>query len=64
VSITFAALYGNRIDALPPLTRAIDRQSREGVMLQQVTKNRTADAILRAQFNPHFWFNLLNTVAD
>ena len=41
---------------------AIERQSREAVLLQQVTEAELR--ALRAQINPHFLFNSLNTVAD
>jgi two-component system LytT family sensor kinase len=56
------ALYGNRIDALGREREAIERQSREAVLLQQVTEAELR--ALRAQINPHFLFNSLNTVAD
>ncbi len=57
-----AALFGNRIDALARERDAIERQSREAVLLQQVTEAELR--ALRAQINPHFLFNSLNTVAD
>jgi two-component system LytT family sensor kinase len=57
-----AALYANRIDALARERDAIERQSRESVLLQQVTEAELR--ALRAQINPHFLFNSLNTVAD
>jgi two-component system LytT family sensor kinase len=57
-----AALYGNRIDALAREREAIDRESREALLLQQVTEAELR--ALRAQINPHFLFNSLNTVAD
>jgi two-component system LytT family sensor kinase len=57
-----ATLYGNRIDALSRERDAIERQSREAVLLQQVTEAELR--ALRAQINPHFLFNSLNTVAD
>ena len=57
-----AALYGNRLDALARERDAIERQSREAVLLQQVTEAELR--ALRAQINPHFLFNSLNTVAD
>jgi len=57
-----AALYGNRMDALGREREAIERQSREAVLLQQVTEAELR--ALRAQINPHFLFNSLNTVAD
>ena len=57
-----AALYGNRIDELARECDAIERQSREAVLVQQVTEAELR--ALRAQINPHFLFNSLNTVAD
>ena len=57
-----AALHGNRIDALARERDAIERQSREALLVQQVTEAELR--ALRAQVNPHFLFNSLNTVAD
>jgi len=57
-----ASLFGNRLDALGRERDAIERQSREAVLLQQVTEAELR--ALRAQINPHFLFNSLNTVAD
>ena len=57
-----AALFGNRLDALGRERDAIERQSRESLLLQQVTEAELR--ALRAQINPHFLFNSLNTVAD
>jgi two-component system LytT family sensor kinase len=57
-----AGLFGNRLDALSRERDAIERQSREAVLLQQVTEAELR--ALRAQINPHFLFNSLNTVAD
>jgi two-component system LytT family sensor kinase len=57
-----AALFGNRLDALSREREAIERQSREALLLQQVTEAELR--ALRAQINPHFLFNSLNTVAD
>lgn len=57
-----AGLSGNRMDALAREREAIERQSREAVLLQQVTEAELR--ALRAQINPHFLFNSLNTVAD
>lgn len=57
-----ATLHGNRIDALGREREAIERQSREALLLQQVTEAELR--ALRAQINPHFLFNSLNTVAD
>jgi two-component system LytT family sensor kinase len=57
-----AALFGNRLDALGRERDAVERQSREALLLQQVTEAELR--ALRAQINPHFLFNSLNTVAD
>ena len=57
-----AALFGNRLDALLRERESIERQSREALLLQQVTEAELR--ALRAQINPHFLFNSLNTVAD
>jgi two-component system LytT family sensor kinase len=57
-----AAQCGNRLDALRREEEAIERQSREALLLQQVTESELR--ALRAQINPHFLFNSLNTVAD
>ena len=56
------AQCGNRLDALHREREAIERQSRESVLLQQVTEAELR--ALRAQVNPHFLFNCLNTIAD
>jgi two-component system LytT family sensor kinase len=57
-----AAQCGNRLDALRREREAIERQSREALLQQQVTEAELR--ALRAQINPHFLFNSLNTVAD
>jgi two-component system LytT family sensor kinase len=59
---SIATQFGNRLDALSREREAIDRQSREALLLQQVTEAELR--ALRAQINPHFLFNSLNTVAD
>lgn len=57
-----AAQIGRRFDALRSEREMIERRSREAVLLQQVTEAELR--ALRAQINPHFLFNSLNTVAD
>jgi two-component system LytT family sensor kinase len=57
-----AVQCGNRLDALHRQEEAIERESREALLLQQVTEAELS--ALRAQINPHFLFNSLNTVAD
>ncbi len=57
-----AAQCGNRLDAIHREREAVDRQSREALLLQQVTEAELR--ALRAQVNPHFLFNSLNTIAD
>jgi two-component system LytT family sensor kinase len=57
-----ATVCGNRLDALSREREAADRQSREALLLQQVTEAELR--ALRAQVNPHFLFNSLNTIAD
>jgi two-component system LytT family sensor kinase len=56
------AQFGNRLDALHRERDAIERQSREALLLQQVAEAELR--ALRAQINPHFLFNSLNTIAD
>lgn len=57
-----AAQFGNRLDALHRERDAIERQSHEALLLQQVAEAELR--ALRAQINPHFLFNSLNTIAD
>jgi two-component system LytT family sensor kinase len=57
-----AAQCGNRLDALRREREAAERESREAVLQQQVTEAELR--ALRAQINPHFLFNSLNTIAD
>ncbi len=57
-----AAHCGNRLDALEREREAVERQSCEALLVQQVTEAELS--ALRAQVNPHFLFNSLNTIAD
>jgi two-component system, LytTR family, sensor kinase len=57
-----AAQCGHRLDALRREREAIERESREALLLQQVTEAELS--ALRAQLHPHFLFNSLNTIAD
>lgn len=59
---TVAAQVGQRFDALKAERERIERLSREAVLLQQLAEAELR--ALRAQINPHFLFNSLNTVAD
>jgi two-component system LytT family sensor kinase len=57
-----AAQSGIRMDALRREREAIELQSREALLQQQVSEAELR--ALRAQINPHFLFNSLNTIAD
>jgi two-component system LytT family sensor kinase len=57
-----AAQFGHRLDALRMEERLVVVQSREAVLQQQVTEAELR--ALRAQVNPHFLFNSLNSIAN
>ena len=57
-----AAQVGQRLDALHMEERLVIVQSREAVLQQQVTEAELR--ALRAQVNPHFLFNSLNSIAN
>jgi two-component system LytT family sensor kinase len=57
-----AAQFGHRIDRLHMEERLIEVQSREAMLQQQVTEAELR--ALRAQVNPHFLFNSLNSIAN
>jgi two-component system LytT family sensor kinase len=57
-----AEQFGSRLDLLRLEREMADRQNREAVLEQQVTEAELR--ALRAQINPHFLFNSLNTIAN
>jgi len=59
---TVAAQFGHRLDALRMEERRVESKSREAVLQQQITEAELR--ALRAQINPHFLFNSLNSIAN
>jgi two-component system, LytTR family, sensor kinase len=57
-----AAQCGARLDAIHREREMVERRSHEALLLQQVTEAELR--ALRAQINPHFLFNSLNTLAN
>ena len=58
---TAAALTGHRVDSIRLTRERLERRLRESEMLQLATDAELR--ALRAQLNPHFLFNALNTIA-
>ena len=57
-----AVQFGSRLDSLRLEREMVERQSREALLLQQLTEAELR--ALRAQINPHFLFNSLNSIAN
>jgi two-component system, LytTR family, sensor kinase len=57
-----AEQFGSRLDLLRLERNMAERQNREALLAQQVTEAELR--ALRAQINPHFLFNSLNTIAN
>ena len=57
-----AARAGDRVDLLRMARDQAERESREARLVQQITEAELR--ALRAQIDPHFLFNSLNTIAD